>query len=1427
MVYVYPTTINTTTGRSTKSGTQQLSNKAALESNSTTLAYWGVKNPLWVGNYLRNYPDSVTTPSGSYSKPEIFYATGWEIKDIPDNAIVKKVIVEYKWEQIAYSSLTSFGKFDKPTISIIHKEKTLTSFKGAKPEAIRYDNNKTNKAKMNTNYAELATLHSHSVDLSKYNLTIKDLKKLKVKFNPARNEATNHCRIVMQFLRLKVEYKKVAEPKEETVVEIKPIYRVTSNINPKEATQGSIWKYECVIKGQNSSNKPTTCLLKFSDDIQVTKITVDQGNSYDHATRTWTINKFTNRSSRLILECKSSVLDSHISHFITTKINKYADSVNNTTTSYVKIISNRIYLNAQIVGAKKPYSFKTIGETLAKTMQIDLTRDKLPNDNSGIIKISTNNWLNNENDLFIDGTSANLDYLGDGKWQVTNITTNNLTLISVNKEIRAGRYNISVVYEENIDEGKKNIVSDNFSVDVIGNTLDKEFFKLRLEDGSDVRYNSLMFAPGDDLTEPLTYEIIHDIDLMEHIIVTGEEKSVPVNEARYITFNIELKDTDKTYQNVLAYIDVLNEEAEQCPDIIIAADSNVQLFQGDSNKYCVIDELKPGEVKTIRFVVQSDIEQICDIKLKPFNYDYYETIDQETKQTKWKMGRVYFKDIPNLKLSIDIDQYDLNLDENAEVTVTYTIENLSTTAFRVPYNAITNVTGYKFKLFEPSSFKIVAFRIDEESEEKEYYLANEGMDQYDPQFNAKNRIITLPYIQGATYNESTGELTTHPYTLVVHYKATEKGIYNFRMCTEDNPFFIDDDQYKQCVQKQVLVDIDSNVSVKTFVSKQRPYLGELIDFTIQVKNHTKPQKSLVFDIQDIGAYEIDHVKCDYDIEGVNCFDSTFSPSDDGNKLGIWTINDVPVNSEYELVLTLRPLDIGYHVIQTTLISNTKTIQDFTNLVNVLERNKKMSFDVYHAIKGDGNGSCANCDQLIEICDEDYINQGEELFYVISVTNNSKNPIKEATHIYARLPEDLLDQEFDADGVLCHTNGYNYYYNNETKLISFTIPALEACENKKLCFMIQPKIKGTFITNFMLTNHNAHTYHKQLTIHVNDEFNAHKMEHEIAIYNFEKTNRYFRYELDGDNNIFKFFNQGNRPTKYVEAEDYKESSIEYYKGSNLKKLLAKIAANSKYVDPELLRIGNNKLRDKGYELYPDGFIRRFGLLNSEVYHYSGQFPQISNTVDRAMRWDQTYWDNKVWGGGIYENGVFELSIDYNKVPTNFNILEIDNPIGKLQALVDKVKPYGTQAICHYNSTVNFKLNTDLSVNNSEANTIIPYDLTLPDNSFDLISLYNRHDNSIAIYYDILHYKIKNDINVFTEQRTDDKDPFTISFEEKKYNDNEDEDIEVSTNIFSYVDIYDQHWHKKYIHESLDIVENMYDINTYNNIDITKEFSYRGA
>ena len=460
------------------------------------------------------------------------------------------------------------------------------------------------------------------------------------------------------------------------------------------------------------------------------------------------------------------------------------------------------------------------------------------------------------------------------------------------------------------------------------------------------------------------------------------------------------------------------------------------------------------------------------------------------------------------------------------------------------------------------------------------------------------------------------------------------------------------------------------------------------------------------------------------------------------------------------------------------------MQTFENIVNVLEPNKQLDFNVYHAVGTNKDIECNDFDNIIEICDDDYIDLGDTLFYVCEITNNNRNAITDTTHIYIRLDDTFLTNE-----ILCSTHEIIQQENN---LLHIHIPSIQGCQTTKVCFKVQPSEIGTFINNFMLTNRNAKVYHKNLTINVNEEFNQKQLEHEITIYNFEKTNHYFRYELDGDNNIFKFFNQGNdKSLRLVDVEKYEQDSIETYKGSNLKKLLRDIANNSKYIEPEFLRVGSNKLAPKGYEMYPDGFIRRFGLLNSEVFHYTGQLPTIGYLADKAMRWDQDPWDTKFWGGDIYDNGVFDLTIDYSKIPTNFNILEVDDPIKNLQALVDKTKPFGTQAICYYSAKLYLDMKINAELQNFEASSNL--DLPLKIDNVGLISLYNRHDNSIAAFYDMFDIDLNADMDLYEFiELSKEKDKNTNELKTKPYN-----NLSMQADMMLIAEVFNQQYSKKYI------------------------------
>lgn len=1463
MVYIYPTKIQTTTGHSVQHATQKITNPSNLCSDNNNLAYWGIKTPTYVGNYLRNYYDSITTISGSYYKPETIYATKWDTGNIDEKATVNKITIEYKWEQISYScgTMDCYGRFDKPKITLIAKGKNLTSFYGAKPDAIRYNNSNANSTK-NTNSANLATLHSHkNIDISKYNLTIADLENLKIKFDPAKNTYSNHCRIVMQFIRIKVDY---TNP---TASSFLPCYQIIkSTITPTEPKlletgESEPYTYKCTIKSTIPYTKETNCtVLPITDDVIIDQNSIKctpTGSTYNKDTGKWEVKKFTNQQATLSFKAISKKTGTKK---IQATINRYADTIDyyRKAINEVNVINqpNNVDWNIEIEGLEQPYIFDAKNKSLNKCLKISIKRDQDQNDRNEVITIDTDGWIT-ENVWQVSGVNnpISITQTSNGIWKFSNINGTDIDIKTRDGAncipIPAGEYNITATHTEN----KRLSETKTINVYVTDTSLPMDTFKLRLEDGSDVRYNSLAFTMGDDLIKPLTYELDEN-DIIDGITLTGETKRIPKDEAKYISYKI---DSQYDIENALCKIEVIDTETgEDCSDIIIGCDNQAHIFNGETNKFCTISKIKKDEQQTIKFIVQAPTETIYKFKLLFLNYDEYET-------QKWTPCYIYVQNVPSVKLSIESDKDELTTPDNDEVTIYYNIENKS------------NIDGknLKFQIKEPRSFEIKEYEI--------YHNNIEGVTL--PHFNTSSRVLTFTKLNGAEYKEALDEYISTQYTLKIKYKAKEKGIFDFKINTYDNtPSNYDDDQQTNSATKKILVNISSKTLIKTSVSKQRPYINELIDFKISVKNYLKEQKQFIFIIKDIGSYDQLHSQNDYTIEYTtydkgmfvdgsapgkiyisvdndtiqqsddttikatlinkngnpipntemkfyndlgdstqlisdNTNDNTITETEnkttnDSNKIGTWTVQNIKINENFELVVTLRPKELGYHVIETTMIDSDGQIQNFENFVNVLEEEKQIEFNTYHAVNTT-DIECPKCTQLTEICDDDYININDELFYVCEVTNNSRNPIETTTHIYARLPENFLTND-----VKCSSYNIEYTSNN---LLHIRIPYIEACSTKKICFKIIATERGIFRTHFMLTNRSANVYHKDLIINVDDVYNQKTLEHEITIYNFEKTNRYFRYELDDNNTIFKFFNQGNdRSLRMVDVEDFEENSIETYKGSNLKKLVRDIAKNSIYFEPELLRVGNNKLTPKGYEVYPDGFIRRFGLLNSEVFHYTGQLPIISNLADKAMKWDQDTWDTKLWGGDIYDNGVFDLTIDYNKIPKNFNILEVDNPLKNLQAIVDKTKPYGTQAVCYYSTKLYMDLAIDLSLSESQSENIFDLPLKLKKN-LGLISTYNRHDNSVAVYYDLFNCDLKTNIDykvdvAHYEERNDSKELKTRPFN----------NLGMSTDVSLSVDVYDQQYQKQYISDCLDIVQNSYTYGSnVHNITIHKDYNYIGT
>ena len=118
--------------------------------------------------------------------------------------------------------------------------------------------------------------------------------------------------------------------------------------------------------------------------------------------------------------------------------------------------------------------------------------------------------------------------------------------------------------------------------------------------------------------------------------------------------------------------------------------------------------------------------------------------------------------------------------------------------------------------------------------------------------------------------------------------------------------------------------------------------------------------------------------------------------------------------------------------------------------------------------------------------------------------------------------------------------------------------------------------------------------------------------------------------------------------YISRENFNENSIESYEGQNLIELVNKINRYSKLFKAKFLKTGNNELRTDFLEYEPNGFIYRFGLLNSEIYHYLGTLPSFSYMSDFLFRWApdgkeplnlypqkiSMKWNSKVWAGRGY-------------------------------------------------------------------------------------------------------------------------------------------------------------------------------------------------
>ena len=1368
---------------------------------------WGEINPDAVDHnnpvYSSNFYNTITTYSGSYDTPTSFTTNGWrDIQDVPNTAKINKIVIEYVWDQVKYTRSNNHVTWKKkgnvghyqsaggyfkegPTISLSIGKKTLSK---TGPNV----NSSSSCTTINKNSYTNKQLKSCRVQLDVVKgLTMKDFKKSKLTFTPKKNYASDVTRIVMRYIRAYVEY-------EDTPA----TFNLQSlNIQPSTITNCLNDKSTVTIKLNNTSVMSDVTEVSVSGSgiknatiFNINKNPNDTFSPDNNGNRIWKVKD----------KCKKRTISFDVSYAqpgnykIKAKVKKNAGSkteqektiqVNN-----CKPIFDFQFLDKDgNINNKRKFSTSEDGETVF--FKLILSKSQILNHNESL-QINTDGLIFNDTKWKIsaDGNESNniIRSKKEESYIFSNIKDyNNIIITGETILTDTGLYNIVGKYNNTTETSWQ--AQKSYQIEVKGVALPKDYFKLRVEDGSDIKYNSLMVSQGDDLLIPLTYTTEEIDKYVSNMEIYGENKRIPVNETQYISFNIKLKTQEKVeLKNVLTYIDIYSKDYN-ANDIIVGTGKGVELLETDESYICSIDSISSEEDTIVKFAVNSPIE-IDDVvvKIKPYNFDGY------TDKIGWIPCHVMFKDIPNIKISIegisDLSYCEKEPNEKDIFWLYYKIQNLSNT----------DAEKVRFQLKEPQHFKKLCYIFEQENDCEDIYGDNNNA-----WFNKNNRIITFEKL----------EARSAEHILAVKYQATKRGIYDFIINTLDSPDTLIDDQNENSYTHNLMVNVPSDVHITTSISKTLPRANELIDFNIKIKNLYKKQKTFTFDIFDIGSYDVDHTTNDYEIEKNNNESlvrytyGNFIESNGQNKIGTWILNDIDVNQEYFLSIPLRPKDIGNHIIKTIFTNQIETVceddsnivRDFYNEVKVIEPDKQLEFNVYHAVS-DNDASCNDCNSLIKVCDDDFINLGDNIYYIFEIKNNSRNKINNALHVYARLPESFL-----TNGVLCSSR--NYLLNQSSNLISFTIPELQGCQHEDstitFCIKIKPDEIGKFTSNFSLSTRNASVLYKQLNLTVDTEFNNRQLEHEITIYNFDKTNKYYRYEIDNIGNIFKFFNTGDKTLRPIQTEEFSEKSIETFKGSNLREVVKQIKDKSKYVDPLLLRTGSNKLADKGYELFPDGLIRRFGLLNSEVYHYSGQFPITKDLVDKAMKWDIDLWDTKLWAGDIYDNGVFSLAVDYTKVPANFNILDVDNPIKNLQNLVDNTKPYGTKAICHYAATIraNIQISLDKVINKIKHD--IDVNLYLPDD-FTLIAYYNRFDNSTEAHYDLIKNKLHMEIEKVTSVMN---------------NNETDTDSSISSRVSGvYTHIFADKIKRVKAEDCYDLISDTYNINTQaKNIDITKPFN----
>ena len=253
--------------------------------------------------------------------------------------------------------------------------------------------------------------------------------------------------------------------------------------------------------------------------------------------------------------------------------------------------------------------------------------------------------------------------------------------------------------------------------------------------------------------------------------------------------------------------------------------------------------------------------------------------------------------------------------------------------------------------------------------------------------------------------------------------------------------------------------------------------------------------------------------------------------------------------------------------------------------------------------------------------------------------------------------------------------------------------------------------GVYTVHFVCYGDGTGLFTKQLTIHCDYNNNSPETTHRIHVYNFTPYEE--KYILESQDyaedvtrlkkiqklpykakeNPFRFigtdlengivadesqlyldqkeelygdpYNTDEHNYQYLGRENFNKSSIEVFEGRNLVDVINQINDNSKLFRATFLKTGTNHLLNDFKQYNPNGFIHRFGLMSSELFHYLGVLPEYSYMNDVLFRWAPDgseplnlrpkkvgmQWDTKRWVGHGYQ--VFKTYTDEYKEEIMYN------------------------------------------------------------------------------------------------------------------------------------------------------------------------------